>query len=347
MKYPSLDEVSGLIADKLVSRRKHSALPLFIYNYTASAQGLPISKWPEALKDCRGLILDEDGNIVGRGFRKFWNYEQVTDLIPAEPFEVFEKLDGSLIIASNYGGKRIVATRGSFDSDQARWAAKWLDLHHPDFMPREGFTWLFEGLYPVNRIVVDYGDTEECVLLDIIDYHCNSVHHGNAYGFREARRYDGMTEFGDINSDPSLIGQEGFVVRWQSGFRAKVKIDEYKRLHRLITQCSTRTIWELLRAGGTLDELNDRVPDDFKQWVTSTVSSLKERHTEVFGKAAEYFAIMPTKCNRKEFAMSATSCPAPYPSMLFAMLDGKPVADMIWKFIEPKWATPFRKEAEE
>lgn len=97
MRYEHYDKLPQLVTDKLVSRRFHPTLPLEIYNYTPAVMGLGINEWSEALQDCRGLILDRDGNVVGRPFRKFWNYEQVLDKIPSdEPFEVWEKLDGSL-----------------------------------------------------------------------------------------------------------------------------------------------------------------------------------------------------------------------------------------------------------
>jgi RNA ligase len=40
-------------------------------------------------------------------------------LTPTENFEVYEKMDGSLGIVFWYRGQWVVATRGSFTSDQA------------------------------------------------------------------------------------------------------------------------------------------------------------------------------------------------------------------------------------
>lgn len=347
MKYPLLYEVSDLVTQKLVSRRRHPVYPLYIYNYSPSAQGLPISKWSDALNDCRGLILDEDGNVIGRGFKKFWNYEQVLDKIPNEPFEVFEKLDGSLIIVCNYNGDRIVATRGSFESDQARWADAWLAKNKQGFIPHAGETWLFEGIFPANRIVVDYGQTEECVLLDVLDLNGTSIYYENVWEFRESKRYDGVTAFDKINEDPSLIGQEGFVVRWLSGFRAKVKIEEYNRLHRLITQCSTRTVWDLMRSGKTVKELLNNVPTDFGEWVSTRARELLANKLAVEAIARQIYSQIPEGLSRKEFASHATRNMPPYPAMLFKLLDSGSIDEMIWKSIEPKWSTPFRKEAEE
>lgn len=93
IKYEHFDELPQLVADRIVSRRPHPRLPLNIYNYTVKGQMTPVSQWTDAMKYCRGLILDHDGYIVGRPFRKFWNYDQIIDQIPAgESFEVWEKL---------------------------------------------------------------------------------------------------------------------------------------------------------------------------------------------------------------------------------------------------------------
>ena len=115
IRYPHFDELPALVESKVVSKRPHPKLPLFIYNYTVRAQETPRTQWTDAMCDCRGLILDHEGFIIGRPFRKFWNYEQVLDEIPPEPFTVWEKLDGSLGIVCSYAGVRVVATRGSFE----------------------------------------------------------------------------------------------------------------------------------------------------------------------------------------------------------------------------------------
>jgi len=347
MKYEHFNELPELIAKKLITGRKHPNLPLTIYNYTAQGQHLSPSEWTEAMKDCRGLILDDEGNIVGRPFRKFWNLEQVPyENIPAGDFKVWEKLDGSLGIVCSYAGEIVVATRGSFESDQAKWFKEWLDKKHKHFTP-SGETYLFEIIYPNNRIVVDYGDRKEAVLLAVLGPDAADLWavFEMTERFNKARLFDGLKDFNTINTDTNFAGEEGFVVQWQNGFRAKVKLEEYKRLHRLITQCSTRTIWELLRAGKGVQELVDRVPEEFAQWVNKIAGELyisselliADTHIKMSHRPADPHT-------RKDFALWAMK--EPHPPLLFALLDGKDITDSVWKLVEPAWATPFRKEAE-
>lgn len=353
LKYPHFNALPQLVADRVVSARPHPRLPLTIYNYTIKAQMTPVAGWTQPMKDCRGLILDNEGYVVGRSFPKFWNMEQVLDQIPThESFTVWEKVDGSLGIVCSYAGERVVATRGSFESDQAEWFRQWMDAKHKNFTP-SGETWLFEIIYPENRIVVDYGKRSEGVLLAIMAPDGVDITDLLGTGdFKYAKRFDGITDFSIINSDPRFTGEEGFVVQWASGFRAKVKAEEYKRLHRLITQCSTRTIWELLRSGGQLADITDRVPEEFKQWVDGVTNDLIDKWADIKSLAkTNYDYYLHESRNdvppptRKSFAEWAKQ--QSYPQLLFALLDGKSIDDACWKLVEPKWATPFRKESED
>lgn len=69
IKYTHFDALPQLIADRVITARPHPTLPLTIHNYTIKAQMMPVAEWTQPMKDCRGLILDKDGYIVGRGSR--------------------------------------------------------------------------------------------------------------------------------------------------------------------------------------------------------------------------------------------------------------------------------------
>ena len=70
----------------------HPSLPLSIYNYSRETQFN--EKWDDITLMCRGLILDKEGNVIARGFNKFFNLEEhYPEEIPNESFEVFEKID--------------------------------------------------------------------------------------------------------------------------------------------------------------------------------------------------------------------------------------------------------------
>ena len=129
----------------LVTKNNHPSLPISIYNYTPTTQYE--GKWDDITKMCRGLVLDEEGNVLAKPFNKFFNLEEhsINDL-PNESFQVFEKMDGSLGILFNYEGEWILATKGSFTSEQAIKGKEILKKYRYErLLP--GYTYLFEIIY--------------------------------------------------------------------------------------------------------------------------------------------------------------------------------------------------------
>ena len=109
----------------MVRATPHPGAALTIYNYTKVAQFTP-ELWNHVTDLCRGLIVDAERNLVARGFEKFWNLddarhpETLMANLPTTPPVLTRKMDGSLGIGYALAGKWYVATRGSFDSEQAR-----------------------------------------------------------------------------------------------------------------------------------------------------------------------------------------------------------------------------------
>jgi RNA ligase len=116
----------------------------------------------------RGLVPDREARVVrATPFPKFFNHGEMAAPIPDEPFVADEKMDGSLAILFHDGDRWRVATKGSFDSPQARLAELWLAAH-PLHLLTPGTTYLFELIATDNRIVVKY-DFEGLVLLGALD----------------------------------------------------------------------------------------------------------------------------------------------------------------------------------
>lgn len=338
-RYERLDELNAFIAAGMCTRRKHPELPLWIHNYSQKAQfEFTAESWPEALRDARGLVLDDEGRIVGRGFRKFFNLSQLTRLPEGKP-EFWEKADGSLILLFQYEGRRICSTRGSFDSAQALWAAKRIELDQPDFIPAPGITYCLEAIYPGNRIVVDYGGAEELVLLAALDS-ATGVDRDDALQwitgrFRRARFY-GEQEASAIPG----AEREGFVLHWRDGTRAKVKLDEYTRVHKLIYGTSTKTIWALLRAGKSPEHEAAILPSEMRQWIGNYAEELRTQQAAVVEQQRRTFKERPekTRAGRPEFAEWAKR--QQHPKYQFKLFDGKPIDDDVWRAIEPEFSRP-------
>jgi hypothetical protein len=334
-----------MIDDGFVNVNKHPTHDLFIYNYTPKTQYERV--WNDVTLACRGLILDAEYNVVARPFAKFFNLGEIENqVVPNESFEVFEKLDGSLGILYFIENEAFIATRGSFISDQAA-KATWilrskyasLLIADPDKIGRgvdKSKTYLFEIIYPENRIVVDYGVMEDIVLTAIIDNETGADLPLTDIGFPVVKQYHGIKDISILKALEET-NREGFVIKYKNGLRLKVKFAEYLRIHRIVTQVSNVSLWEYLSADMPFDEILDRVPDEFYDWVKATIADLKMQFEVIENQCITDFKVLDS---RKESAEYFLTCA--YPSVLFKMLDGKSYNDVIWKQLRPKFQKPFR-----
>jgi len=335
----------------LLHKQTHPNHDLTIWNYSPKVQYERL--WDDITLQCRGLVTNSKGDVVARPFKKFFNYDEHTpEEIPNEYFEVYEKMDGSLGILFYYNNEWIIATRGSFTSSQSIRGKELLEKYnynrlHPDY------TYLFEIIYKENRIVCDY-DFEDIVLLgmihtksgDEINIHNNQedIRFKNMIsniGFRVVMLYKTWGEGYDILQEEIPKHKEGYVIRFKNGFRMKIKGDEYKRLHRILTNISNRDIWEYLKENKPFDDILDKVPDEFYNWVKETARDLKIKFEDIDNNYNDIFNSINT-INRKDFAEKAKQYP--HSSLLFAMYDGKQTHKIIWKLLYPNHTKPFKKD---
>ena len=256
-----------------VIKNKHPTEELYIYNYTQKTQFERV--WNEITLECRGLILNENYNIVARPFAKFFNLGEFENQeIPNLKFDVFEKMDGSLGILYFHNNKPFIASRGSFNSDQSTKANELLNSKYELCLANldQSKTYLFEIIYPENRIVLDYGSDESLVLLAIIDTQTGDEFPLEDLGFPVVKKYDGINDINQLKA-LELADKEGFVIQYSNNYRLKIKFSEYLRLHRIITQVSSINIWEYLKTEQPLDEVLEKVPDEFFDWVKNTKNS--------------------------------------------------------------------------
>jgi RNA ligase len=399
MKY-DLTILSKYIDEGLIIKQVHPTLQLSIYNYSRECQY--DGKWDDITLNCRGLVLDNKGNVIAKPFPKFFNYEELKQGdIPNENFEVYEKMDGSLGILfyyeeelsderryniwfnNNYQtgmerffdpnnlpdfddpyyeptptikGEWHMATRGSFTSEQAIKAKQILDTKYNVSSLRKTRTYLFEIIYPENRIVVDYGNDEKLVLLAVIDTESGEEIPNSALYFMVEDGWDVVTTYKTWGEDWETLKREiskdneGYVIRFSGGMRMKIKGTEYVRLHKILTNFSTKDIWELLKNNEPMEPFLERVPDEFDDWVKRTVMNLRysfHHIDERAGKLHDGFRYgkyndrdpEPTK---KEFAEYVKQFPKELAAVMFKMWDKQPYDNIIWSMIKPKYEKPFK-----
>ena len=340
------DKLDKLVGEGWLISQVHPTLDLTIYNYSQKTQYERM--WNEETLSCRGLVLDSLGNVVARPFKKFFNLSEVEGEIPDLPFEVFEKMDGSLGIFFWYNGNPIFASRGSFTSDQSK--VGWEILKGMDYENlKRGVTYLFEIIYPENRIVVDYGDTEKLVLLGAVETSTGEEIPYSGIGenlerFELVRKWANKKSISELAKENDLI-REGYVLRFSNGYRVKVKFEEYCRLHKIITNVSNIDIWEKLKDGLPLNEILDKVPDEFYGWVKNTENRLREEFQDTLGDSEKILYSIRKKLGDSERKVYAEEIKKNInPGILFNLLDGRNPDQVIWKLVRPKWAKPFRED---
>ena len=338
------------IEKSLIIANKHPEYNLWILNYSPKTQSKKF--WDLYTTSCRGLIIDENGYIVGRSMKKFKNFEEhdPSEIDMSQEFEVFEKVDGSLIIVFYYKPRMewIVASRGSFISEQSIEAKKMLSVN---ILGKLSImcTYLFEIIYPENRIVIDYGDKKELVLLARImtktgiEMNYEDFIQWYSKWFTVVKRYN-IKNIKNLNELKALEedNREGFVIRFLNGFRIKVKFTEYVRLHGILTNVSNLTVWEHMRDNYEFDELLDKVPDEMFNWLMRTVNKLQSSYNDIERLALlEFVRIYHINDISDRAAFAEQAKQSKLQSILFKLYDKKSYSDIIWKQIRPVYSRPF------
>lgn len=387
------DDLVDALAKGHVTRKTHPTLPLAILTYTRVCQYDNI--WNPVTMTCRGLIVDSTTDeVVAYPFPKIFGTDMhnrgfdFAPPLPDEPFTICEKLDGSLIIVFHYDGRWRTASKGSFISEQAQWAQAWIDARDTSRLDPK-LTYLAEAIYPGNRIVVDYGPLEELVLLaayrpaDGTEATFGFIRRqewapigrlARSWGVRDdvgalaQRAATNLTMQGD---EAGGHDEEGYVIRFANGQRAKVKLAAYLVLHKLFTGTNERTIWthrgielmagmppkcvaktlrcdvsEVLAATANgrrpIEALLERVPDEFDAWVRGVLDRL---HAEAEAyKAAVHaeFSGISHLTDRADFARHAIG--SAHSGALFRLYDGRDITDFIWAHIRPAGNQPFKND---
>lgn len=138
-------------------------------------------KWTDENKIFRSSIWRKsDMHPVSLGFKKFTNLGEQPTFEPIDShtdFEFVRKLDGSLLIVSQYKGELIVRTRGTIDASTlengheiALLKEKYPKAFDNFWLKSENQTLLFEWTTPTNRIVLKESDEPTLWLIGIVTH---------------------------------------------------------------------------------------------------------------------------------------------------------------------------------
>lgn len=344
------------VEDGLVKKTKHPCYDLYIYKYGQQVQYM--NEWTPELEWCRGLVTDGDDNVIAIPFKKFFNWQEIPEIMKeraGQPFKVYEKLDGSLGIFFYYKEEDtwIMATRGSFTSEQS---AKGMEIMKEKYGGalelghfNKAYTYLFEIIYPTNRIVVTYDETE---LYQLDAVQAQEDFPQLTYASIEAmpplvKEFKDLTNIQEMTEDETK-NFEGYIIQYADGYRVKVKLDEYVRLHRIVSGLNTRTIWEWLKNKDDYKANLEGIPDELYDWIKKTVDSFWEKHKEISTNSRAEFLVNEHLLNesRKDFALAIKD--SKYKGLLFMWADGKDndqVFTKVWDMLKPDGTHFYMEEA--
>lgn len=210
------------------------------------------NKWDETTSICRGIILDKDYNIVCPCMPKFFNFSQYSpekqkEIALRKDFYSTKKYDGTLTFLYFYNDKLHINSKCSFDSFVTKEAWNIVKNTNLDTKFRKLYNNLgkmvliCETISPETKILVDYGETRELVLLTSYKYNedineWKEIDYDTLISISKDLDLH-LTERTKMSFEELINWQkthdfteEGFVVVYSDGLRVKFKSNDYLRV---------------------------------------------------------------------------------------------------------------------
>lgn len=298
---------------------------------------IEVDKFDPIGRECRGLILDYDGNIVCKSFDRFFNLGECgVDTFDFENSIAYEKADGSLvrIYYCKATQQWEIATRGTafaegpheFHGTFRNFILKCMDRTEEQFQIdcrlylTPGITTIFEAIGPDNRIVTPYKVNELVYLgmvisdMERVEDVAPTLEEANwfmnyvGWNVRPLVEYKFDTKEHCMQALEGLTDlAEGYVVYNKlTGERVKIKNAVYLAAHRLRGNGLTvNAICELV-AMGEVEEYTATFPEDAWKFDTAIneLAIMKGLLINNYIAACHYtdqFKGLPTE--QKEFAL--------------------------------------------
>jgi hypothetical protein len=115
--------------------------------------------WDDFLRECRGLVVDKDYNLVQYPFTKIHNFRKEAGAPEWEDdveVDVVRKVNGFMVAIGNHNGQLLVSTTGSIDSDFVKLARSHVTPELEKFiLDTFSLTFMFECCDPSDPHIVD------------------------------------------------------------------------------------------------------------------------------------------------------------------------------------------------
>ena len=289
----------------------------------------------KVVRQCRGIILEKGTNdIIAYPFDKFFNLAEThADKVDFGKSSIQEKVDGSIIKIYYYDKSWRIATNGTIDAKDAETTdpltgktANFFDLFHegieeqgvtfPELTKQmtEGYTYIFELVHPITRIVVKYEkpgvyligirDNKTMKEIDTFDKSNEQVKKITSLGIKQPKTFS-FASPEEMLAAAEVLGanEEGYVVRDPEFKRVKVKGSLYLKMHYLKSNndLTPKKFIEMIQANET-DEFLSAFPEftprvnEFKDKINHYIENIQADWKDMFA------AFGPDFKSRKEFA---------------------------------------------
>lgn len=327
-----LTKFRKLVADGYLTERSHPEYSqLRIFNYTDKCTF--DKHWNELTLSARGLVFDIDAKrLIALPFPKIFNFGElgITELAWLPDVDsVVEKMDGSLGIIFHYDGLWHCATRGSFESDQAKWATEKLrGAIAAGLVLEKNYTYLVEIIYEANRVVLHYSKDQLALLgcFDLTTY--TEIGVNNIWPTFEPFTLFSLPQKYPLHPDVpawvnTLKDKEVVVVRFVDGSRVKFKTEEYCVLHRIKFGLTPLAVWEAM-VQGKIEEYAVQVPEEFQLLFKSIWANLAEKSSSIRQNAIMWLLTdNKNLLSRKELALEMEQSKYPYRGIVWMLYDNK------------------------
>lgn len=193
--------------------------------------------WNSELELCRGLVVDEDFNIVARPFTKIYNYGVEARAPVFEDSEYVyaqRKINGFMVAISYYNGDLLISTTGSLDSKYVDYAIELIDWDRYRSVLEQypQYTFMFECVHQEDPHIIEevpgmyiLGANYKTLDHDCRVFSLNLDYFAHQFGCFYPEEY--FIHLGDLKKMAKECKHEGFVFYTYSGLGAKIKSPYY------------------------------------------------------------------------------------------------------------------------
>ena len=132
-----------------------------------------------------------------------------------------------------------------------------------------------------------------------------------------------ITVFFDLINDVQHLtkNEEGFVVRFENGYRLKIKGAEYCRIHSIVSNCTPLGVWASLAAGDDMEAIRRELPEEFWSDFDQILKILQNKIDIILQNVNKYVVLFASKTD-KEVGLCLNEIPEDVRLFIFSARKG-------------------------